>query len=104
MRHKTLEGTSTNLCRCHIYTLGYARIVSGVLQHPYHCEFKQYCFPASGGGCRYVSGIIRTAGMNQPTGYNLMDEVSNGGADELPLSYRVLRGVHQLDGELKASG
>ena len=27
-----------------------------------------------------------------------MDEVSNGGTDEPPLSYRVLRSVHQLYG------
>jgi len=38
--------------------------------------------------------------MNQPTGYNLVDEVSNGSTDELPLPYQVLRGVHQLYGEL----
>ena len=38
--------------------------------------------------------------INQPTGYNLVDEVSNGSTDELPLPYQVLRSVHQLYGEL----
>jgi len=40
-------------------------------------------------------------GMNHPTGYNLRDEVSNRSTDLPPMSYQILRGVHQLDGKSK---
>lgn len=48
-----------------------------------------------------MSGNVRTLRVNQPTGYNLRNEISNYGTDGPPVSYRILRSVHQLDEEFK---
>ena len=104
MRHRVLEGTPTNLCRSHVDALGHIRIVSGVLQHPYHSKFEQHCFPASGGSYECESRNIRTVWMNQLTGDNLKDGINNESKDGSPISYQILCSVYQLEGELKPEG